>query len=135
MTDNPCDLETAQAELAMMEGTAFTSREERLQEHLTALIAEVVALRARVTVERAMANMHKQAEDRAVQMAEATEALNRDMREALEHAEDILGFQEGSEEKQTPEGRPVIWINAQGPDGDFQIMLAKIRAVLKKATP
>jgi hypothetical protein len=65
--------------------------------------------------------------------ARVAEAINKELVEVLEHAEDILGFQEGSEEKITPEGRPVIWVNAQGPDGDFQIMLAKIRTVLKRA--
>ncbi len=50
--------------------------------------------------------------------------------EALRHVEDILGFHEGSEEKVTETGKPVIWINAQGKDGDFQIMLAKVRAAI-----
>lgn len=53
--------------------------------------------------------------------------------EALEFIEDYLGFHEGSEEKQTEEGAPVIWINASNPDGDFQTMLGKARAALALA--
>tara|TARA_Y100000310_G_scaffold318429_1_gene372474 strand:- start:573 stop:881 length:309 start_codon:yes stop_codon:yes gene_type:complete len=62
------------------------------------------------------------------------------MKEALELAEDRLGFHEGSEAivpnvlcLGAREGaKPVIWINAQGGDGDFQMMLEAIRAALKE---
>ena len=57
---------------------------------------------------------------------------------AAEHVEDILGFYEGSEEKirytlsgqPVKDGNPVVQINAQGPEGDFQTMLAMTRDAL-----
>lgn len=50
--------------------------------------------------------------------------------EALQLVEGILAFHEGSESPTHEGGKPVVWINAQGPDGDFQEMLAKVRAAL-----
>ncbi len=60
-------------------------------------------------------------------------AMNVELVGVLEYAEDILGFQEGSEEVIRQGGEPVIWLNANGPDGDFQTVLAKLRAALAKA--
>ena len=51
---------------------------------------------------------------------------------ALEFIEDHLGFHEGSEEKQTETGEPVVWINATPPDGDLQTMLRTARTALAK---
>ena len=51
---------------------------------------------------------------------------------AAEHVEDILGFYEGSEEVIDEGGLPAIRLNAQGPEGDFQTMLAMTRDALAK---
>ena len=50
--------------------------------------------------------------------------------EAAVYAEDILGFHEGSEQVLRDGGKPVVCINAQGDDGDFQVTLGKLRAAL-----
>lgn len=55
-----------------------------------------------------------------------------EVKDALVFAEQILGFHEGSEEPIHEGGQPVIWINANGHDGDFQTTLQKIRAALSK---
>lgn len=56
--------------------------------------------------------------------------INKILLEALIYAEDILGFHEGSEEKIHNAGKPVVWINAEGFDGDFQTVLRRIRAAI-----
>ncbi len=56
------------------------------------------------------------------------------MLKALEVVSDLLEFHDGSAEKLTEQGQPVIWINASSPDGDFQTMLEAVRAALKAAT-
>ena len=49
--------------------------------------------------------------------------------EPLKQATELLAFHEGSEElKLGDSGEPVIWINANGPDGDFQTILRLLRA-------
>lgn len=46
---------------------------------------------------------------------------------------EVLEFNDGSAEKLTEQGEPVIWINASTPDGDFQRMLAAIRRLAMHA--
>lgn len=50
------------------------------------------------------------------------------LREALEEAEELLGFHQGSSEKMTPTGEPVVWVNNE----DLERVLAVIRNALKK---
>lgn len=53
-----------------------------------------------------------------------------DMLEALEHADEILGFHEGSEKVIREGGQPVIWINHE----DFKGILSELRSAIAKAT-
>ena len=57
----------------------------------------------------------------------ALEEENEKLRSAISSALELLAFHEGSEEKITEDGNPVIWINANGPDGDFQTILRTLR--------
>ena len=58
------------------------------------------------------------------------EALLIELRVDLEYVEDILGFHEGSAKPNHDGGRPVIWINAEGVEGDYQTILRRIRRSL-----
>lgn len=148
MTDNPIDLEAIKAELAMMEGTAFTSREERLQEHLTTLIAEVEALRGKnmklsrdaVTdsikrdrqsargevkvAELQKANEHWHVRVRALKAdIETAEALNRDMRTELEW----IAHEAGQYADGVEDGRPLAQF--------LTVVEQRARAALARAQP
>tara|TARA_Y100000310_G_scaffold341878_1_gene442685 strand:- start:56 stop:340 length:285 start_codon:yes stop_codon:yes gene_type:complete len=64
------------------------------------------------------------------QVAGRNEKIARLM-EAIVTVMETLEFHEGSEKVMTEGGNPVVWINAQGEDGDFQVMLATLRRALK----
>ncbi len=65
----------------------------------------------------------------------ALKEQNKRLREALELADGVLGFHEGSAKQQVrdgvPYGHPVIWINGE----DHASVLTAIRAALAKKVP
>lgn len=52
-----------------------------------------------------------------------------DLLKALDEAEDLLGFHEGSAEKMTETGHPVVWVNNE----DLERVLKSIREAIAKA--
>jgi len=64
---------------------------------------------------------------------EALEASHAELLGALKSIKDMLAFYEGSEEKLEGVETLVAVINAQGSDGDFQMMLSEARQAIKNA--
>lgn len=61
------------------------------------------------------------------------ESSHAELLEALKFIKDMLAFYEGSEEKLEGADTLVAVINAQGSDGDFQMMLSEARQAIKNA--
>ena len=61
------------------------------------------------------------------------ESSHADLLGALKSIKDMLAFYEGSEEKLKGSDTLVAVINAQGSDGDFQMMLSEARQAIKRA--
>lgn len=67
---------------------------------------------------------HEHADDNARLIASAPDLLK-----ALDEAEDLLGFHEGSAEKMTETGHLVVWVNNE----DLERVLKSIREAIAKA--
>lgn len=61
------------------------------------------------------------------------ESSHAELLETLKSIEAMLFFHEGSEEKLSADSNPVVVINAQGSDGDFQMMISEARQAIKNA--
>ena len=62
------------------------------------------------------------------------ESSHAELLEALKYIQEMLAFYEGSEEKLKGADTLVAVINAQGSDGDFQMMLSEARQAITRAT-
>ena len=64
---------------------------------------------------------------------ESLESSHAELLGALKFVKDMLAFYEGSEETLNGTETLVAIINAQGSDGDFQMMLSEARQAIKRA--
>ena len=62
------------------------------------------------------------------------ESSHAELLEALKYIQEMLAFYEGSEQKLEGADTLVAVINAQGSDGDFQMMLSEARQAIARAT-
>jgi len=65
--------------------------------------------------------------------ARKVESSHAELLGALKFIKELLAFYEGSEQKLKGAETLVAIINAQGSDGDFQMMLSEARQAIKKA--